>query len=757
MYSRGGKMSYDLTVLAPDEFELLCKDLFEAERNIKLENFKSGRDGGIDLRYTIPKRNKKVIIQCKRSSDYNNLMKNLKKDVDKVKKLNPSKYIVMTSAPLSPPNKDEIIKLFLGYIKSTSDIIGGNEIQSQIIKHTDIERRYYKLWIGSTNVLQMIVNNNILNRSNFTATQIQQKIKYFVQNESFKIARDILKKNGFLILSGNPGVGKTTLADMLSFNYIANGYSFYEISENIEEAEKVFEKDKKQIFYYDDFLGRNFLERSLTKNEDRRLLNFIDKITSMSNKKFILTTREYILRQAQMKYDLLNDSKIDLNKHIVNVEKYNKYIKAKILYNHLFFSSVPLEYIQNIKQFKNYKRIINHENYNPRLINLMTNRILLEKVSSDTYADEFIRKLNYPDEIWKEAFENTISDYSQWILYALLVMGEKVEKSELEGCFNNLNLLLYNKFDNRDFTKGLRELEKTFINIHITDENSYRQRIGTYISFQNPSIKDFLIKYISQESYIIKMLWKCVPKILPLINSFSIESTNEKKIPLDSTIINEVINIFCERFNSFSDCMNESQKLFVLRNVSEVFIFNKYPQLINHTIQQLKSIEQNNNIYSSDFLFLLHKFQLHLDKHLDYKEIFIRIIMGISYYSDLELIFYIQDKFLDLFNTISSEIDVEGTIFRVIENDMENSREDELEDLDEDDLRQRSDIYNNVKNLFKIDLDEHLDLLEDTLTELYESHPDYEDYDDDYDYIDEYYNDKEDSEIDILFDSLVSS
>ncbi|PEC48937.1 restriction endonuclease [Bacillus sp. AFS096315] len=748
-------MSYDLSVLAPDEFELLCKDLFEAENNIKLENFKSGRDGGIDLRYTIPLGEKKVIIQCKRSSDYNNLIKNLKKDVEKVKKLNPSKYIVMTSAGLSPLNKDEIIKMFLGYIKSTSDIIGGDEIQSQIIKHTSVERRHYKLWIGSTNILQTIVNNNILNRSNFTATQIQQKIKYFVHNDSFKIARDILKNNGFLILSGNPGVGKTTLADMLSFNYIANGYSFYEISENIEEAEKVFENDKKQIFYYDDFLGRNFLERSLTKNEDRRLLNFIDKITSMSNKKFILTTREYILRQAQMKYDLLNDSKIDLNKHIVNVEKYNKYIKAKILYNHLFFSSVPQEYIENIKQQKNYRRIINHNNYNPRLINLMTNRILIDKVSSDKYADEFIRKLNYPEEIWQEAFENTIRDYSQWILYALLVMGERVEKSKLERCFNNLNLLLNNKFGNRDFKKGLRELEKTFININDLKYDLLVVGKGTFISFQNPSIKDFLIKYISQENYIIKMLWKSVPNVIPLINSFSLNSSNEKKIPIDSTIINDVINIFCERFNSFSEGMSDSQKIWVMKNVSELFIFNNYPQLKNFTIQELSSFVQNNSIYNSDFLYLLHKFKPFLEKHLDYKEILIRVIEGIKYSADLELIFEIQLKFSDLFNSISSEIDIEDTIFKVIESDMENTSEDDFEGLDEDDIRQRINTYENVQILFNIDLDEHIN----TLTDLYESYhdDDYRDeYNDDYgDEYDDYYNNKEDSEIDILFDSLV--
>ena len=45
---------YDFTnCLSSLDFELLSKDLLEAELGIQLENFSEGRDQGIDLRYSM--------------------------------------------------------------------------------------------------------------------------------------------------------------------------------------------------------------------------------------------------------------------------------------------------------------------------------------------------------------------------------------------------------------------------------------------------------------------------------------------------------------------------------------------------------------------------------------------------------------------------------------------------------------------------------------------------------------------------------
>ncbi len=43
---------YDFKSLSPQDFEELTRDLLQAEWGVALEAFKTGRDRGIDLRYS---------------------------------------------------------------------------------------------------------------------------------------------------------------------------------------------------------------------------------------------------------------------------------------------------------------------------------------------------------------------------------------------------------------------------------------------------------------------------------------------------------------------------------------------------------------------------------------------------------------------------------------------------------------------------------------------------------------------------------
>jgi broad-specificity NMP kinase len=736
--------NYDLSVLSPDEFELMCKDLLEEERKIKLENFKTGKDGGIDLRYTSHKKDN-IIIQCKRYINYDSLKSNLQKEVTKVKKLNPNKYIIMTSAGLSPANKKYIKDLFEGYIHNTSDIIGGDEIKSLLGNHKNVERKHYKLWLASTNTLQSIINNNILNRSEFTEQQIKNKISVYVQNESFSKAQHMLKKEGFLILSGSPGVGKTTLAEMLSYSFIANEYEFYEISEDIEEAEKVYIEDKKQIFYYDDFLGRNFLEKNLSKNEDRRLINFINKIVLSTNKIFILTTREYILRQAQLKHDLLKDRRFDLNKYIINVENYNKFIRAKILYNHVYFSQVPNTYVRKLIKEKTYQKIIQHKNYNPRIINLMTNKIMIEDITEDEYPKEFLNKLDYPNDIWEHVFENQIEESSQYILYLLMVMGEKVELTSLENNFNNLNIKLNNKFSNRAFKNGIKELEKTFIRIF---KEGYQDKF--LVTFQNPSIKDFIMRYTSQENTIIELIWNTTLYLEPLLKTFSITNI-QGKIKIPTALKKRLADILVNRFHSFEDNNSKYSKLIRIKSISEVFDINEYQEMKSLLISVIKDVPTPYFGNVSDYLFILYNFKNILVDQIDYKECLFDIIDNSQEIEDLEYILYIQKHFPEIYNEVLAEIDL-PLIMELIWKDTESV----YKHYDAGELEGLLITYEEVGSALDIDISNYLTKIEMKISEV--SVPDFEP-DENY-YIDDYresryYEGREDEEIESLFETLL--
>jgi len=102
---------YDFKTLSPIDFEILIRDLLQKELKISLESFKAGRDEGIDLRFCADNSNH-LIVQCKHyaESGFKQLLRDLKKELGKVKKLNPKRYVFVTSVGLSPGNKDKILR-----------------------------------------------------------------------------------------------------------------------------------------------------------------------------------------------------------------------------------------------------------------------------------------------------------------------------------------------------------------------------------------------------------------------------------------------------------------------------------------------------------------------------------------------------------------------------------------------------------------------------------------------------------------------
>jgi len=428
--------NYDFFNLSPAEFEELSRDLLQKHLRVYLESFTQGKDKGIDLRYSSEKTGS-FIVQCKRYKDLDSLKSTLKKEVEKVKILNPQRYILTTSVGLTPANKDEIVSIINGYIKDTSDIFGKDDLNNLLGDHRDIEKRYYKLWLSSLEVLDRILHSDIIGRSEFELEDILRTIRLYVQNQSYTEAINLLNDHNYVIISGIPGIGKTTLAKMICYQYVATGYELIVISGDINEAEKLIKKESKQVFYYDDFLGTNFLEAGLVKNEDKRLLRFIETVNRINNKKLILTTREYILNQARIKYELLTSKKIDISKCIIDLSKYTKRAKAQILYNHLFFYNVPSTYIDSLLHKKRYFLIINHPNYNPRAIEFMTQNI--EEVLSEDYFDYFMASLNNPIKIWEHSFENQITAASRYVLYALLISNGETTLDVLKETFNKKN------------------------------------------------------------------------------------------------------------------------------------------------------------------------------------------------------------------------------------------------------------------------------------------------------------------------------
>lgn len=67
--------------------------------------------------------------------------------------------------------------------------------------------------------------------------QIAKKIQFYVITRQIDEAVKILQREKVLLITGQPGIGKTTLAEIILFTRAKNGQKIYKV-ENIDEAEE---------------------------------------------------------------------------------------------------------------------------------------------------------------------------------------------------------------------------------------------------------------------------------------------------------------------------------------------------------------------------------------------------------------------------------------------------------------------------------------------------------------------------------------
>ena len=268
--------AYDFRSLSPHDFELLCRDLLQAEIGVRLESFSAGPDFGIDFRYR--DRSVNVIVQCKHyvDSGFDALRRAIeRKERNKISQLQPTRYILATSVSLTPMRKDALLRTLDAYCLTSGDILGQEDINNLLAKHQNIEQSHFKLWLTSTAVLDRIVHSGIFSDSEAHLDRVRLHLSRYVPNPSFQRAHALLDDTRFCIIAGIPGIGKTTLAEVLLADLVdRQGFKAFRIAHDLSELSPVKNPKSKQVFYFDDFLGKTSLEK-LEKNEDQRLLELI--------------------------------------------------------------------------------------------------------------------------------------------------------------------------------------------------------------------------------------------------------------------------------------------------------------------------------------------------------------------------------------------------------------------------------------------------------------------------------------------------
>ena len=672
---------YDFSTLNDKDLEQLARDLLNKKFSLTLHSYKKGRDGGIDLRDSSLANNNQIIVQVKHyyNSGYKMLMKTLEKEVIKVRKLNPHRYIIVTSLPLSAANQDEIKKLFEPFIQTPSDVIGNETLNAWLGESKEIERTHFKLWLSSVEVINSIVNNAVTGRSGYYREQIQERIRYYVTTQAYSEAYDSLVKNKILIITGEPGAGKTTLADMLSFQLLGEGYSLFKI-ESIKEAEEnlSLSPDQKQLFYFDDFLGSIHLDLMMINHPaDSALDYFFKRIRKSTNKLFLLTSRTVILNRGLESFERFRYAYLDREKTELSVAGYSDLVRGKILYNHMYFQGLPRDFVSIIKKNDFFLEIIRHDNFSPRLIEFVTDPARIENLTAKDYKQFLLKALENPTDIWRFSFEKQLNDEQRFLLMSLFSVptGLHIEESLLQEIYERR--LQYEIKDHNhhptfnSFQSAIKILIHSFISRRISIRGDHKKQI-VEVAFINPSVQDFLRFFLASSDYErIRMIasfiyYEQVKRFLDLFLSTGI--TPKEIEMLQELLLSDSLSTYKfkytsndKRFESFWLISRIAPASKAAKQALEKINFNKFNPTHHYPIGETLS----NNIHNADLKKII---QLNFDKLIiaalggldSYKDISIISRLFVQYERDLKTFFSNKeniDKFRSRFHSLmESEI-----------------------------------------------------------------------------------------------------
>jgi hypothetical protein len=719
-------------MLSYTEFEDLIIDIVDKMLNLNVSPVNEGKDGGLDG-YTC-KKEKLIVVQAKRYKEKKDLMKQLEKEKEKMDKIvdEKIKYILFTSAKLQYNDKKLIKNIMAPYVTSINDIHGFSDINKYIHKYPEIEKNHYKLWFASTTILERIFHNSIFEKTEILNLKLKEKLKIYVQNSSFSEALEILEKENTIIISGLPGVGKTTLGQMLISYYVKKNYDFINI-DKIDDYFSIPKSNKKTVFFFDDFLGDIKYSLSLEK-EAKNIIDVINIINRSKNLKLIITTREMVLKNAKEESESFKNCDLDFLKIILELRDYTLKQKLKIFINHMEYYNVPRKKLKQIVEDDGIVKIVKHPHYFPRIIEHIS--IYNSKVDDKDYASFILENLNDSSRIWDFIIAGKLSENYQQFLKLMFFANEiwGVWYDECEILFHSL----VSKADN--FKTIAKELES----LNLIKIDSRRA-----IDFFDPSIKDYLSNIIKNDTLNLeKSINNCKhADLLQVMIKFYIYECKVSKNEIDEMLhytVNRVKDYLKINSNDI-DCISSLYKQSAVLNLVRLLDSDNMLKIKDDLVEALlsKRVESNFQIFE---ILKNMKDNGAIFAEEDLKNIL--IFIG----EELSDIYY--DNMIDYFEDIEENGVKDIFLKRILEN-LENIEDYSFENRDE--AVEKIDRLENINQYFECkEIEKVIKNIEHELTFYNMSSDDYEnDKKEAFELKDE--KDITDEEINEMFNAYVNS
>lgn len=352
---------YSLHTLGWKNFQDLCGTVLREVMGQTFKTFAPGADGGRDgafkgrwVSQSGESLSGQFVAQCKHTSksDARLSLDDVRDELPKVSSLSSKglldSYLLITNASVSGKADAQIVNAIQEAGAKDVQIMGG-EVLAQLIKE-NVRLRMLVPRIYGLGDLTQILDARMYAQGFQVLESIKEDLKRFVITKAYIESARALEKHGFVILVGDPGSGKTMIANTLIL-HATDRWKALPMKLNSAEDFKAHwnPEEHVQLMHFDDAFGAYQYEAERARLWDRAFPELAAAIRS--GLRVIFTSRNYIFKQALRdvrvdRFPLIRDSNV-----VVKVEELSVSEKEDMLYNHLKLGDQSKAFKSQTKSF----------------------------------------------------------------------------------------------------------------------------------------------------------------------------------------------------------------------------------------------------------------------------------------------------------------------------------------------------------------------------------------------------------------------
>lgn len=345
-----GSLDFALHTLGWRAFQDLCAAVLREVWGQSVHTFADSNDGGRDGAFygawqqppdpigvqDVP--DGPFVLQCKhtKKADTTLTPSDLSDEFAKAKALVDrglcGSYVLLTNARVSGTSGATIRQRLLDAGVGYPLILDGRWICDTIASHQRL--RTFVPRVYGLGDLSQILDERVYTQAQALLDYLKDDLTTFVVTDAYRRAAQAVQEHGFVLLLGEPGAGKSVIAETLAMTAFDRwGCLTVKAPDAAGLVQHWNPEEPKQFFWVDDAFGTVRHERHLTDAWSRHMLEVMTAVRA--GVKIVLTSRDYIYRDArpylkESTYLRQNEQQV-----VIDTAQITATERRQILYNHI--------------------------------------------------------------------------------------------------------------------------------------------------------------------------------------------------------------------------------------------------------------------------------------------------------------------------------------------------------------------------------------------------------------------------------------